>query len=367
MPIDFSHLSQRAAALLKSTEAAPVSVPAPALPALIDAHAEAFGALLGSVETATAPPHDVIKALPVWDGTAPATLAKAELDAYTAARVTLQSARDRMWGICTALDTGDMAKATAEMAGITEMLASAAQLAGLGGGASMAAAPAPEDLSMQQTTKAAVTFTPATLSAWIGHQFDASQKDTPPQAEQRLKNLASVVATAKALSWEATGTGAQTTLTVEMATAYAPLAPAGGAPMALTPRTDQIAREDNIVQMNAAAPPQPYASQPAGPRPAPAENSRLMFEPASAPGGGTNFASNGLAKALEGLSKVLAEAGIVANPAPTVTQKAAPVAEPKGHGWPTDLNKCISYGQVSAEPLTKRDLTWGADPAGLKG
>jgi len=125
---------------------------------------------------------------------------KAELDEFTAMKVTLDAARERLWGVSDCLRDGDTDKAKAELKGVVSMLN------GLKGEA------------MKSTTE--VQMDKALFASWTQAQFEAMKTDDEDTAKDRLATVKRATALAKA-SWEGKGDGTAP-FTVEMSTAFAP-------------------------------------------------------------------------------------------------------------------------------------------------
>lgn len=127
---------------------------------------------------------------------------KMELDDWTAMKVTLDAARERMWGVSDALRDGDTDAAKTELKGVIAMLSS---LKG--------------DAMKGETTT--VKMDKAGFAAWTQAQFEAMKTDAIEVATERLATVKRVTAIAKA-SWEQTGSEGTKPFTVEMMTAFAP-------------------------------------------------------------------------------------------------------------------------------------------------
>jgi len=150
-----------------------------------------------------------------------------------------------------------------------------------------------------------VTLTWETLGEWAKAQMQAAQNETPEEAKNRLAHVSHVVERSKALFTESQGNPLPTGFTVEMETAYAPLAPWGGKAMDVTVKEEQAETDIALVQE--------------------AEQSRL--------------------------------------PEYTLAKATTPCV------WPVDMNldllseEDLEKGQT---PLFKRELVWGKDPEGLR-
>ena len=293
---------------------------------------------------------------------------KTELDPYTAAMVTLDASRKRMWSACDALDEGDTATALSIMGSVGESLLSISKNTSLtkndktplakseNGAPSMSAKPAVLTVKMTRPQ----------VAMWVTKQIEKAASEEQAPGEARLKHLSGVL---KALSVEETS-AEKPLIPMEMESAYAPNGPWAGKVMDLTATKDQSFKEmmDAPAQAegstNFASNALPtYANQTG------ATGSTTLDVP-SQPESTTNFSSNGLQKFLSGVSELLKAQGI--EPTPPAAAPAAPVAKalaPKGEAWPMDINKAITYAETHKDqsPIRKQELVWGSDPKGLRG
>lgn len=158
------------------------------------------GAPAPAAPPAGAAPGGPPKPPPPGVGKAEGEVQKMELDEFTAIKVTLDAARERLWGVSDALREGDTDKAKTELKGVVSMLS------GLKGDA------------MKSTE---VKMDKALFASWTASQFEAIKADDEETAKARLACVKRVTAIAKA-SWEAQKEGTAP-FTVEMEAAFAPL------------------------------------------------------------------------------------------------------------------------------------------------
>ncbi len=220
--------SQKLAAVLAAAQAAGGALPANAAAELAQVVQAVQGATGGAAPPAAGappPPAAGPPKPPAPPGGAP-PFGKAdsgdvqkELDAYTEMKVTLDAARERMWGVSDAIRDGEMDTAKSELKGVIAMLS------GLKGD------------TMKSTSE--VPMTKALFASWTAAQFEAMTKDEPEVAVARLSTVKRVTAIAK-VNWEKTGSDGTAPFTVEMETAFAP---EKEKTQDLTTKTDQSEKE----------------------------------------------------------------------------------------------------------------------------
>ncbi len=200
--------SQKLQAILQAAQAGGGALPANA-PAELAAVIQALQGATGAQGAPAAPPPGAPGAGPPKPPGPPNAFGKAdsdevqkELDAYTEMKVTLDAARERMWGVSDAIRDGEMDTAKSELKGVIAMLS------GLKGD------------TMKATTE--VAMTKAVFAQWTTDQFAAMAQDEPETAVARLSTVKRVTTLIKAF-WEKSGSDGTAPLTVTMETAFAPL------------------------------------------------------------------------------------------------------------------------------------------------